>query len=464
MKPVAPPSAVPRRAVVVARVSSSGQDENTSLDSQVAACLKDAAECGATVAAIFTEVISGTLYQARPKMQEALTMIESGQASVLITAKMDRAGRDVDALRDIKRRVERAGGELRFANGMNFSNDALGKFIFSQFASVAELEPGLIRERMMAGTRARVLEGVMPIRSLHPMGYRIPTKSDVIKGLYPIEQLGKYQVLAAEAPIVRDLFERYARGESLRALCRHLHDSGVPTRQGGRGWHSETVRAILTNPLYKGRPVFGRRVSRKDESRAAIGLGVYYNEPRPAAEHLTMSAPALVDAALFDQVQERLSTAQALYSGRNDRKYLLSGLLFCPHCDCRMRAMTGSNHQQRKSGIIKNYRYTRYYCEHSKKGADAAAPRCRCKTYPGAPLESAVLRAVEAVAADPVAQAQAQAPDRATDPGRRAALQKQIVALDRKRMATAEAAIEARPRRALYHHLRRPADPDRSAP
>ncbi|MDR0963668.1 MAG: recombinase family protein [Clostridium sp.] len=77
---------------------------------------------------------------------------------------------------------------------------------------------------------------------------------------------GGMRVLEADpigAPIVRDIFERYARGESLNAIIRRLYEKGVhpPTQARRSGcyqqkeeevlkWNKMAVKYILENPLY----------------------------------------------------------------------------------------------------------------------------------------------------------------------------------------------------------------------
>lgn len=97
-------------AVIVPRVSTGQQVEGTRLDVQEAACLRQAAIEDANLLRVYRdEGISGTLFHARPGLQEAIARIEAGEANIFITSKLDRAGRNVEILRTIKRRVEAAG-------------------------------------------------------------------------------------------------------------------------------------------------------------------------------------------------------------------------------------------------------------------------------------------------------------------------------------------------------------------
>ncbi len=72
-----------------------------------------------------------------------------------------------------------------------------------------------------------------------PFGYRINKHSN------------QYELIPAEAQIVRQVFKQRARGHSLRQIVRDLTHQGVTTKRGGR-WHANTIKSILENPFYTG--------------------------------------------------------------------------------------------------------------------------------------------------------------------------------------------------------------------
>jgi site-specific DNA recombinase len=86
------------------------------------------------------EGVSGAFYLSRPGIQKALAMLEAGEATILITMKLDRTGRDVDVIRLIQKHVTDARAKLVFADGMNFENNATGKLMLTQLAGFAEYE------------------------------------------------------------------------------------------------------------------------------------------------------------------------------------------------------------------------------------------------------------------------------------------------------------------------------------
>src|SRR5260370_12270095 len=67
-----------------------------------------------------------------------------------------------------------------------------------------------------------------------------------------------YQVVEAEAEVVRTIFEWYTRtGFSIGAITRELNQRRIPTRTGRGRWERSTVWGILGNPAYPGRACFG---------------------------------------------------------------------------------------------------------------------------------------------------------------------------------------------------------------
>src|SRR5579872_2857803 len=230
------------RAVIVPRVSSLRQaEEGTSLEAQELACLHKSADIGAQVVGVYRdEGVSGARYLTRPGIQAALSDIEAGRANTLVTYKLDRAGRDVEILRDIKRRVERAGGSLVFADGTTFKKNATGDLLYTQLAAFAEYERASIRERTMSGRRRRAQQGIQPQRARHAFGYHIVTEKDVLSGEYSASQIGRYLIDEERAPWAREAFLRFAEGESLRQVCFYL-DGRVPPSRGGRCWRPQSL-------------------------------------------------------------------------------------------------------------------------------------------------------------------------------------------------------------------------------
>ena len=169
--------------------------DGTSLDTQLRACTERAAQLGAPIVGIFQDIQSGADYKSRPGLQQALATIESGQAKYLISFKLDRTARNVDALRDIRRRVQKAGGQIIYADGLNFENSAVGNLLHTNLSGYAEFEREMIKERTTRGRRARAEQGRQPGTAMRPWGYDVVSKKSVLEGRYQLHQIGTYLII-----------------------------------------------------------------------------------------------------------------------------------------------------------------------------------------------------------------------------------------------------------------------------
>ncbi len=129
------------------------------------------------------------------------------------------------------------------------------------------------------------------------------------------------------APLVHELFERYASGqESDRSLAAWLNAKGARTAKG-RPFGKDTVREMLLNAAYCGY-VCGLR----SKDRSIRGL----HEP-------------LVSEELFERVQGvRTWRARVLKPGPPSEEYLLRKLLHCERCGARMHGTRGSRGKVRR--------------------------------------------------------------------------------------------------------------------
>jgi site-specific DNA recombinase len=352
------------KAVIYTRVSTDRQaEEGTSLQTQRQDCLKKAQEMGAQVVEVIAdEGISGGTLAGRPGILKALALIEEGAANVLLCYDLSRLSRSVEHQALIKRRVESAGGRLAFVMGY-YSDDEEGELFYTIDGGFKQYEKRVIRRRTMGGRRKQAEAGLQPSRAFSPFGYHIVTKDDVLRGDYPPEVLGRYIVIESQARIVRELFTRLARGASLRSLVGWINAHGMPTQRGGLVWYHSTLYFILTNPVYVGRPAYGRRLCRTDEARLTQGLKPKFYRPAPLSYQVQLSCEPLVEEATWNVCQERLAENRERLSGSHGRKTLLSGMMRCPTC---RRAMTSSMNGQ--------YRY--YHCKFHKPSKSPMGKCC----------------------------------------------------------------------------------------
>jgi site-specific DNA recombinase len=119
--------------------------------------------------------------------------------------------------------------------------------LLAQFQGmIAEYEQAQILERSRRGKRHKAQGGAVSVLSGAPYGYRYVKKNDTAEAYY--------EVIEAEAEVVRTVFELYTRtGLSITAIARHLNQQQVATRSGDTRWERSTVWGVLRNPAYQGK-------------------------------------------------------------------------------------------------------------------------------------------------------------------------------------------------------------------
>ena len=168
---------------------------------------------------------------------------------------------------------------------------------------------------------------------------------------------------------LRWLFQSYAETDSgLRNLAEQLNARGVPGPTGGP-WYAASIRAIFANRNYTGTFTWARRrqgkyhnvasgqIRERDRSEAAqspTGKTLVVDNPREAWIVVEDAHEAIIDKTLFEKVQTKLHDRRREKSGQSYRThtrkngdgYLLSGLVICAQCGCKMHGGTiGDGHQ-----------------------------------------------------------------------------------------------------------------------
>lgn len=182
----------------------------------------------------FVETESGKRSD-RPKLAAALSYSKATGAT-LVFAKLDRLTRNVDLLRSLVT----SSVDLVFCDLPHVPPGAMGRFLLTQMASVAELEAGLISERTKAALAAAKARGVKlgnPNGARAFRGKQIGNDAAVAKiKSRAIERVANLQAVALE---LRD------QGHvSVRAMSAALNDRGILTPRG-RSWHPTSVARFL---------------------------------------------------------------------------------------------------------------------------------------------------------------------------------------------------------------------------
>jgi len=120
---------------------------------------------------------------------------------------------------------------------------------------------------------------------------------------------------------VAEMFRRYAGdGASIADLARWLTGQGVATRTGKHRWDRPVIWAMLRNPAYAGKAVFGKTMATSGDAgteprRPLQGRATpraVKTVDRPREQWLEIPVPAIVAAGTSPGVQQRLGRQQAV--------------------------------------------------------------------------------------------------------------------------------------------------------
>lgn len=174
-----------------------------------------------------------------------------------------------------------------------------------------------------------------------PYGYQLEHRGRMSKKGYP---LGDLFINEQEAAIVRAIFDRYVNhGYGTQRITAYLADNGYMSKAGGR-FTNTTIQNILKRPLYVGIMTYG-----DVKSEIIPGLQI-------------------ITPDVYERAQEIIRERSSDYS-ENRRiplntkgDALLSGNVFCGHCNGRLTLTTNGKKYQKKNGEVTITPKIRYVC------------------------------------------------------------------------------------------------------
>ena len=299
-----PPAVKAVRCAIYTRVSTDhGLDQEfNSLDAQyeaASAYIKSQAHAGWTL--IRSRYDDGGYSGGstdRPDLQRLLDDIRARKLDVIVVYKVDRLTR---SLADFAKLVE-----LFDAHGVSFvsvtqqfnTTTSMGRLTLNVLLSFAQFEREVTSERIRDKIAASKRKGLWVGGTL-PLGYHMKDN--------------KIAVIEDEAERVRQIYRRYLELGGVNALVRDLRERNIRTKS-----------RLLATGATRGGILFGRgSLFYLLRNRFYIGEVKYKDEILPGEQ------PAIMDRALFDAVQQKLTDQWTTQSTvRNASDHLLTGLLF----------------------------------------------------------------------------------------------------------------------------------------
>ena len=304
--------------VIYARFSSHSQTEQ-SIEGQLKVCYEFAAANGHTVVGEYIDrAISGTTDN-RLQFQRMISDSEKHTFEGVLVYQLDRFARNRYDSAINKARLKKNGVRVLSAKE-NISDDASGILVEGVLESMAEYYSAELSQKIHRGMEINA-EKCLSNGSNPGLGFKVaPDRT--------------YYVDPDEAAIVREIFERYASGETKAEIIRDMQRRKVKTSLG-KEFSPNSLSRLLSNKRY-------------------IGVYIYNGTEKPGG------MPRILDDDLFYRVQDIMNknkNAPARTHGENE--YLLTTKLFCGYCKEMMTGYGGTG----KSGRAYHY----YACKKAKK-------------------------------------------------------------------------------------------------
>ncbi len=305
--------------VLYLRYSSDKQDEQ-SIEGQRRICESFCEQNGMRIIGEYIDRAASAFkdIEKREQFQKMLKDSAKHHFDAVVVYKLDRFARTIHDHAISKHKLKKNGVDLISASE-TITNKPEGVIMESVLMGMAEYFSMELSQKVTRGMNETALKGNFcggPI----PIGYKVENKKLVVDEL--------------TAPLVKEAFERYSKGQTIAQICNAFNERGLITAKG-TPYNKSSFRTMFKNERYIG-------IYRYKEIVNENGI------------------PPIIEKELFETVQERLrKNAKAPARGKAKVEYLLAQKIFCGHCGAVMTGECGTS----KNGEKYNY----YTCGNRKR-------------------------------------------------------------------------------------------------
>ena len=328
-----------------------------------------------TMAGIFAdEGITGTSTKKRTEFLRMIRQCKQKKIDLILTKSIQRFARNTLDCINYTRILRQLGIGVLFEKENINSLPPDSEFMITMYGAMAQSESESISSNIRRGRQMHAKVGTLKIPCHWLYGY----KKDAD---------GKFCIIPEQAEVVREIYERYKDGASLRNLKDWLEENQIKTVLGTDDWSISVIKGILTNEKYCGDVLL-----QKTFCTDVISKKIVKNVGQMAQYYMPDHHEAIVSREQYNAVKAEMARRSALRSpskeavtGRScyTSKYALSDRLFCGECGTLYRRKTRNvkgniYHEWR---CISRLEYGKKYCHESP-------------TLREIPLQNAILAAI----------------------------------------------------------------------
>lgn len=226
------------REAAYARVSTNNEEQQTSYELQKKYYEQEIRKKpGTQFVKVYCDEESGKSIKGRDGFVELINDCRAGKIDRIITKSVSRFARNMVECMTLARELKNKGITIYFESQGIDTKDESSFVILSILAALAEEDIRTISNNVKWGIRKRYKEGVVHM-SGRMLGYDI--------------KRGQFTIVPDEVDIVRQIFNDYLNGMTVRQIKAKLEEQGIPTARGKMKWQHSTLDAMLRNEKYVG--------------------------------------------------------------------------------------------------------------------------------------------------------------------------------------------------------------------
>lgn len=294
-------------AVVYARFSSENQTEN-SIEGQLRECKEYAEKHNITIVETYIDRALSARTDDRPEFQRMIRDSSMRQFEIVLVWKLDRFARNRFDSATYRAILKRNGVRVVSAKE-NITDGPEGIILEAMLEGMAEYYSAELSVKVKRGQKENALK-CKANGGMVPFGYRVNAER-------------YYEIDPLTAPIVVEIFERYADGQTVGEISDDLN-----------------ARAVFANTKYK--------YTNKSSFHNLLKNRRYIGEYRYGDTIVPDGMPAIISEEIFERVQKRMEKNRHKPAAmKADEEYILTTKLFCGKCGAMMVGVGGTSKTRR---------------------------------------------------------------------------------------------------------------------
>ncbi|WP_340147264.1 recombinase family protein [Ruminiclostridium josui] len=264
---------------------------------------------------------TGAYSYLRQEMVRMKNDISSGKIKGIVSKEISRTSRDILDIIELKRSLANQGAFfISIKEGYDSRTDD-DEFLLVIHAGLAQ------KERKVTGSRVKITQMIKAREGKT----NVPTPAFG----YMLSPDGQHLVINPEtAEVYKMIVDKFLEGWGRLKICKYLNSQGIRTNRGNVNWSTNSIYAILTNPVYLGITIYNVTLTVRDDTGKAKRM------VRPREQWIVRenTHQPLITKEKFDRIQQLIQDKKQneVKEWSCTKKYLLSGLVYCKSCGSKL--------------------------------------------------------------------------------------------------------------------------------